>query len=173
EKNPSQMIRATTTIVSRSIKKDPETAGDTLVRISGYLTELQNIEEEMKSRMTEITGMMKVTAQFIAPLVMGITAVLYVILSGYFAEIELEGPMAGMAGRIIGEEVPIGGFTFSMVVGVYLITLVLLTVFFTIGIESGEDWASRKMEVVKIMPISMALYTVSAILAEAFLGGMV
>ncbi len=173
EKNPSQMITATTTIVSRSIKKDPQTAGDTLVRISGYLTELQNIEEEMKSRMTEITGMMKVTAQFIAPLVMGITAVLYVILAGYFAEIDLEGPMAGMAGRIIGEDVPIGGFTFSMVVGIYLVTLVLLTVFFTVGIESGEDWASRKMEVVKILPLSMALYTISALLAETFLGGMV
>ncbi|MFP4607967.1 MAG: hypothetical protein ACLFNY_00115 [Candidatus Aenigmatarchaeota archaeon] len=173
EKNPSQMIKATTTMISRAIKKDPETAGDTLVRISGYLTELQNIEEEMKSRLTEITGMMKVTAQFIAPLVMGVTAVLYVILSNYFAQIELEGPLAGMAGRIIGEEVPIAGFTFSMVVGIYLITLVLLTVYFTVGIESGEDWASRKMNVVRILPVSMLLYTISLLFTESLLGGMV
>ncbi len=173
EKNPSQMIKATTTMVARAIKKDPETAGDTLVRMSGYLTELQNIEEEMKSRLGEVTGMMKVTAQFIAPLVMGITAVLYVMLSGYFADIELEGPMAGMAGGFIGQEAPIGGFAFSLVVGVYLILLVLLTVFFTVGIESGEDWADRKMTVVRILPVSMLLYTISAILAEIFLAGII
>ncbi|MBS3816450.1 MAG: type II secretion system F family protein [Candidatus Thermoplasmatota archaeon] len=173
EKHPSQMIRATTTTITRAIQKDPKTAGDTLVRISGYLNQLMDIEEEMKSRLQEITGMMTVTAQFIAPLVMGITSVLYVILAGYFADLDLGGPLSDLAGGFVGQEVPIGGFIFSLIVGIYLIMLVLVTVYFTVGIKSGEDWAARKMAIAKVLPVSILLYTVAALLAEAFLSGIV
>ncbi len=173
EDHPSQMIKATTTTITRAIKKDPVTAGQSLARISDYLNQLMDIEEEMKSRLKEITGMMTVTAQFIAPLVMGVTTVLYVILAGYFAEIDLSGPLSDVAGGFVGGEIPIGGFVFCLVVGIYLILLVLLTVYFTVGIESGEDWTARKMTITKVLPISILLFTLSAIFAEMFLSGIV
>lgn len=171
--NPSQVVRAYTTTIARAIKKDPETAGETLVTVSGYLNDMSDIEKEMERDMSQITGTMTLTALFIAPLVLGITTILYKVLAFYFSNLQFSSQLGGLGGLLMGSGVPLETSKFILVMGIYLICLDVVTVYFTVGIESGDDWVARKKNISQVLPISMGVFTLAGFLMQILLGGMV
>jgi Flp pilus assembly protein TadB len=162
---PSKSISATMHTVVETTKKDAITAGQTIVGISAYLRELKKVEEDMRLRLRSVTNMMSHTALFFAPLVMGVTLVLYVLLSENLAGFLGAGARGVTIGGITAVE-PIPPYIFSIVIGLYLIMLVLITIYFCTGVEHGEDWVMCKSSIGSRLPISLAVYSITCIIMQ-------
>ena len=110
---------------------------------------------------------MRTTAVFFAPLVMGITAALYVVLSGVTAGLGAGLSSPGLSAAV-RQSVPAPLFT--LMVGVYLLLAVAIIMVFTSGMRNGPDPVGRRYETAIALPAAMAVFTVAA-LAGGLLAG--
>ena len=156
--SPARTIKNTMRTVVEASSKDPRTAGKTIMLISNYLSDLRKVEREMKEKLNEITGMMTQTAIFIAPLVVGVTVILYQLLSTKLSGLNIDYESANIPNMGMGQE------TFSPMVvgvslGVYLIQLVLLVAYFVARIEYGKDIIELKNAIAWYLIIGLAVYS--------------
>jgi Flp pilus assembly protein TadB len=154
---PSRTIHATMKSVVEIVKKDAFTAGQTIVNISNYLRDMKKVEHDIRTQLSQTVEMMKTTGMLFAPLVMGITAALYVLLSEEFAELPNSTPM-------------IPNDIFFMILGFYLAFVVIITMYFTVGIEHGEDKIQFKYSVGSALPVAISIYTVAVVLGQIMIG---
>jgi hypothetical protein len=154
-------------MVFESVRKDNLTAGQTIVGISNYLKDLQKLESGIRLQLGSIMDTMRTTALFFAPLVMGVTAALYVVLSGVTAGLSLGGSTLGLPAAI-KQCIPAPAFT--LIIGVYLLLTVTIIMVFTSGIRNGPDRVGRRYEIGTALPVAMAVFTM-AILAGRMLVG--
>jgi Flp pilus assembly protein TadB len=167
--SPARLIKATMVTVVKAGEKDAVTAGRTIVGISRYLRELKGIETAMRLRLRSTTGMMLATALFFAPIVMGIAVVMYVMLAENLTAFGAP-EVAGLTIGILLQKAISPG-VFSVILGIYLILLVLITVYFQVGIEYGEDWLERKVAIAIFVPVALIVYTITTILAQWLIAG--
>jgi hypothetical protein len=139
------------------VKKDAFTAGQTIVNISNYLRDMKKVEHDIRTQLSQTVEMMKTTGMLFAPLVMGITAALYVLLSKEFSEMPNALPM-------------IPNDVFFLILGFYLAFVVIITMYFTTGIEYGEDRIQFKYSVGNALPVAVIIYTVAVILGQLTIG---
>lgn len=154
---PSRTIHATMKSVVEIVKKDAFTAGQTIVNISNYLRDMNKVEHDIRTQLSQTVEMMKTTGMIFAPLVMGITAALYVLLSKEFSKMPNAVPM-------------IPNDVFFLILGFYLAFVVIITMFFTNGIEHGEDRVQLKYSIGSALPVAVIIYTVSVILGQLTIG---
>ncbi len=154
---PSRTIHATMKSVVEIVKKDAFTAGQTIVNISNYLRDMKKVEHDIRTQLSQTVDMMKTTGMLFAPLVMGITAALYVLLSEEFSELPNATPM-------IPNEV------FFMILGFYLAFVVIITMYFTVGIEHGEDRVQFKYSIGSALPVAVIIYSAAVILGQIMIG---
>jgi Flp pilus assembly protein TadB len=150
---PSRTIRATMKTVIESTKKDAQNAGSIIINISNYLRDMKKVEHDIKTSLTQTVSMMKSTGLLFAPLVMGITASLYVLLSREFANLP-------------GSTQMLSNDLFFMVIGVYLILIVMVTIYFSVGIEYGEDRIEMRYSLGNAVPLAIIVYTFSLIAGQ-------
>jgi len=161
--NPSSTIKATMRTVIDAVRKEPVTAGQTIIGISNYLRDLKNVEHEIRIKLGQTIGMMKATAMYFAPLIMGIVSSIYILLSQNLKGINLWGD---------GEPVtPIPGDVFSMIIEVYLILTIIAIIYFCAGIQHGDDKIERNAMLAKALPRATVIYAVSAVIAKIYIGG--
>ena len=165
--HPSRTVKASMRMVVESVRKDNLTAGQTIVGISHYLKDLQKLESGIRLQLGSIMDTMRTTALFFAPLVMGITVALYVVLSGVTAGLDLGGAALGLPAAI-KQSIPAPAFT--LIIGVYLLLTVTIIMVFTSGIRSGPDLVGRRYEIGTALPVAMAVFTM-ATLAGRMLAG--
>jgi len=146
---PSQTIKATMKTVVELTRKDPEQAGKTILQISQYLKDMEEMDHEIKSELSSSVGMMKATSTIFAPLVMGIVGALYYMLESIFTE--------------ISNVQLIHPTSFIAVLAVYLVSMSFVITYFTTGIENQVDIVEFKHQlgivlVVNIMVFSLAVF---------------
>ncbi len=154
---PSRTIRATMKTVIESTKKDAQNAGTIIINISNYLRDMKKVEHDIRTSLNQTVSMMKSTGLLFAPLVMGITASLYVLLSREFANLP-------------GSTQMISNDLFFIVIGVYLIMMVIVTIYFSVGIEHGEDSIELRYSLGNAVPIAVVVYAFSLVAGQFLIG---
>jgi len=165
--HPSRTVKASMRMVVESVRKDNLTAGQTIVGISQYLKDLQKLDSGIRLQLGSIMDTMRTTALFFAPLVMGITAALYVVLSGVTAGLSDGGSAAGITAAI---QQTIPAPVFTLIIGVYLLLTVIIIMAFTSGIQNGPDNAARRYEIGTALPAAMAVFTMAIFAGRLLVG---
>jgi len=150
---PSNAIRATMRSFVEVAKKDSIKAGQMMIKTAEHLKDLQKLEEETKRNLKTSTETMKMTALFFAPIVMGVTFSLYMLLVDTFSRAISMGNM--MASQV-----------FFIVLGVYVILMAAVSVNFVSTIEKGNDKTERWYFIGIGVLISTAAYTVSSMIGR-------
>jgi hypothetical protein len=154
---PSRTIKASMKTVVGSVGKDASAAGGVIINVSNYLRDIKKVEHDIKSSLSQTVEMMKSTGILFAPLVMGITASLYVLLSKEFSAIP-------------GSTQLLSNDIFFLVIGIYLVLMVVITTYFSVGIEYGEDKVELKYSIGSAVPIAVLVYAVSLIVGQVMIG---
>jgi Flp pilus assembly protein TadB len=150
---PSRTIKASMKIVVESVGKDAKSAGAIIINVSNYLRDMKKVEHDIKISLSQTVEMMKSTGILFAPLVMGITASLYVLLSREFAD------LPGSSQLLTNE-------AFFLIIGIYLILMVIVITYFSVGIEHGEDRVELKHSLGFAVPIAVLIYSFSLVAGQ-------
>ncbi len=156
-KLPSRTIKASMRTVVEVTKKDPAEAGKTIIQISNFLRDMEEMEHDIRSRLSQSVEMMKGTAMVFAPLVMGVVVSLYFMLYDIFSDISQVDMISPVA--------------FTAVVGVYLVLMCFVITYFTTGIRTRVDPVEFKYELGIILPICIGLFSMAVILGRLTLVG--
>jgi Flp pilus assembly protein TadB len=154
---PSRTINATMKTVIACVEKDAQTAGGIIINISNYQRDMKKVEHDIKTSLRQTVEMMKSTGVLFAPLVMGITASLYVLLSREFA-------MLPGSTQLLSNEL------FFLVIGIYLILMVIITIYFSVGIEHGEDRIELKHSIGNAVPVAVIVYAAALVAGQVMIG---
>ena len=138
-----------------SVKKDPVTAGKTIIQTANYMKDLQKVDHDIRVKLQGVVDMMKVTSMFFAPVVMGVTVALYAILAGQFS--------------LMGSQAMMPPLDFAMVLGVFLFLSSLVSAYFVTGIMWGDDRLALKRNIGSYIPVSMLIFTFSVAGAMLFI----
>lgn len=174
----SDRIRATIAMLVESSGKSGEIAGSSVVRLADHLKELQSIEDDVRKMLATMTGMLRTTCTVFAPFIGGITLALSRSLSEVAAR-----TLAGLAempesARQYYPMIPefsaptVSDGEFVLVIGLYVIMLVVILLRFTGGIEYGDDHYEFMYSVGTVLPVAMAVFTVTTALANSAFSGM-
>lgn len=169
---PSKSIRAVMMMLIETSNKDSRTAGQTIIDISRYQRDLRRAERRVQNELNKVIGTMKATGMIFAPLIMGVTAALYFMLVKNLpssSDMPSGGSQFGMSMTLSMTD-PIPPGIFSLIIGVYLISTVIIITMFTSGIQYGEDWVRRKSFLSKAIPIALIVYSASLIISNILLG---
>ncbi len=152
----SRAIHAAFRMVVEVSRKDPATAGKTIVETSAYLRDLRQMDREIHRDLSSVVDAMQTTGAFFAPIVLGVTCALYGLLTRAFSRIVVLG---------------LSPATFLGVVGVYLILAVAVITYFRVGIAHGRDPTEVRTQLTRTWPVSMAVFTAAFVVSGAALGG--
>ncbi len=148
---PSRAVHAAFRMVVEVSRKDPATAGKTIVETSAYLRDLRDIDREIHRDLSSVVDAMQTTGAFFAPIVLGVTCALYGLLTRAFSSIVVLG---------------MSPVTFLGVVGVYMLLAVAVITYFRVGIAHGRDPIEVRVQLAKAWPVSMAVFTVAFLVSE-------
>lgn len=163
-RSPSRVIRNTMHTVVEASAKDPLTAGRTIILISNYLSDLKKVEKEMKEKLGEVTGMMSLTAASIAPLVIGITIVLYHFLSAQLQIYAISAEMDVDMGRMGQQAISPAAISISL--GLYLIQLVFVVSYFVSRINHGRNDLELKNTLAVYIVVALISFTVGVLSSQ-------
>ncbi len=152
---PSRQMRVSLRALLEAASKGPQAVTDTVIPMAQHLKELRNTDAAIRTSLRGTVQMMKGSAFFFAPIVMGMTGALYLLLSGVLASGALAVPPA----------------LFFAVMGVYLLEMVFIIGQFSIGIETGGDRLRYWTLVGQFLWVALLVYVVGALLGVLFLGG--
>jgi Flp pilus assembly protein TadB len=141
---PSRTIRASMKTVIEAVKKDPITAGETIVGISTYLRDMKKVDHDIKITLSSVVDMMRSTAIFFSPIIMGITIALYLMLHNQFQALPFPSTM-------------IPPETFMLIMGFYMLAMVIIIVYFSVGLEHGMDKVEMKYSIGTGVPVAILL----------------
>ncbi|MGQ9583243.1 MAG: hypothetical protein ACUVV6_06995 [Thermoplasmatota archaeon] len=164
---PSRTVAAAMRMVVESVKKDNASAGRTIVGFSQYLKDLRRLDSDIRIRLGSLMDTMRTTAMFFAPLVMGITAALYAVLTDVAQGISLGGAVVGVSAAMKGS---VPAHIFTGIIGVFLILTVAIITRFTSGIRWGDEPIERRRELGVALPSAMAVFSLAALAGQALIG---
>lgn len=174
----SDRIRATVGMLVESSGKSGEVAGNSVVRLADHLKELQSIEDDVRKMLYTMTSMLKTTCMVFAPFIGGITLALSRSVSEIVAR-----TMAGLSEMPEGARqyfpmmpefnAPLAsGDEFVLIIGLYVIMLVIILLRFVDGIEHGDDRYEFMYSVGTVLPVAMAVFTITTAFADSAFGTM-
>lgn len=134
--------------------KDPHVAGELIMSAANYLRDLKKTIDDMKIQMKRIVDIMSMTATVFAPIILGITSALYLMLSSITSE-------TGMGMSMIPVHV------FTGILAVYMIEFLIVAVYFGVGVEHGEDdHVAMANKIGRSLPVAIAIFTLTLIIAR-------
>ncbi len=155
--HPSKTIKTTMKTVLKIAEKDPEEAGKTIMNIANYQQDLQKMDKEIKNMLSKSVQMMKGTAMFFAPIMMGVISSLYFMMEGIFTglgTVELISPVA-----------------FSSTMSLYLVLMAGVITYFSKGIENSLDSVEFRYSFGKTILIAMTVYSLALIMGKTMIVG--
>ncbi len=144
-------FRFLTDLLSRSV----EAAGRAIINVVDQLKELNDVENQIRRDLREITNSMKSVSLFFAPFVASVTVQLQRVLS------EKTGSMP-----FFGGGVNISTPSFMAVLGFYIIVLTILLLSYAVEIEHGDDDLVKRMEIARGLPMAMSVFTLGLLLGQ-------
>lgn len=134
-------------MVIRLAKRSSEAAGGCIIRIAHHLKRLEEIKQEIKLALQELTSSMRSAALFFAPLVIAITARMHEIIEKH-GDGFLTSTTSGSAGVVAA-------------FGAYSVILSGLLLYFAVGLELGDDRIVKRLAVGIGCIIALAVFTLS------------
>lgn len=158
---PSDLITSSMKILINAINKGPDITAKTLVDLSRYLTEIHMGNERMLDLLGESLGSMKGQSKFLAPIISGVVISiisLVTLIMGTLSEATAQiGADTGQTGaNFLGQGMPT--YLFQSVVGMYIALLIIILVYVTTNLESGDDPVLTKFEIGQTLISSMTKY---------------
>jgi hypothetical protein len=177
----SERVHTTMHLFTKSVYKSHTAAGIAIVKLADHLKELQEVEENIKRSLYDVTSTMRSTAILFAPLIGGITLALSEVIQKILENIAHEasklpddiGMGAIMEDVGSGMEQSISPDVFMFSIGFYMIILVVILVRFAGGIEYGEDKAQFMYDLGSLLPVSILVFTLSVVVSRILFAGIV
>ncbi len=183
--NPSSVIRGAMKLLVDSVSLGVNVAARSMISLSIQLTNADKVNKNLKVLVSDITGMMKTMSIFIAPIVLGITTSLQRIVIVTISQLA--------SSNMVGNDLPVGsgGFSdvsltsffsvesfksiatpteFIIIVGIYILELVFIMIFFTSKIEEDNDLLF-KINFAKFLPIAIAVFVITMMISNIVMGG--
>jgi Flp pilus assembly protein TadB len=150
---PSRTVEATMKSFVEVARKDSISAGQMMIKTSEYLKDLQKLEEDTKRKLRSSVESMKMTSLFFAPIVMGVTFSLYTLLVDTFSRV-------GSVGDMMSPSV------FLIVLGVYLLLMAAIAMYFVSTIEKVTDRVERGYYIGVGIVVAAGIFTISSIVGQ-------
>ncbi len=150
---PSATLKATMKSFVEVASKDSVKAGHMIAKTAEHLKDLKRLEEENRRRLKTSTESMKMTALFFAPIVMGVTFALFVLLTDTF----------GMIGSSDDMMAP---HFFFIVLGIYLSLMIAISMYFVTTIEKGNDQIERNHSIGIGLIVGIGVFTISSMIGQ-------
>ncbi len=144
---PSHMVETSMKELLEAVTKGAEAVGRTVVPMAQYLRELRQVDDSIRTSLKGTVSMMTGTAVVFAPLVMGMTGALYILLT-----------------TVLGSGLPVSIWVFFSVLGIYLLEIVVVINYFTVGVEQGGDETSFKSNLGVFLIIAAVVFFLAAVL---------
>jgi hypothetical protein len=174
----SDRIKATISMLVESSGKSGEVAGNSVVRLADHLKELQSIEDEIRKMLYTMTSMLKTTCVAFAPFIGGITLALSQSVSEVVGRTLANLNDMPDSARQYFPMMPdfsaplVSNGQFVLIIGLYIIMLVIILLRFVDGIEHGDDRYEFMYSVGSVLPVSVAVFTITTALANSTFSGM-
>jgi Flp pilus assembly protein TadB len=177
----SERVHTTMRLFVKSVYKSHIAAGVAIVKLADHLKELQEVEENVKRSLYDVTSTMRSTATLFAPLIGGITLALSEVIQKILETIAQEasrlpegiGISSIMEDVGSGMEQSISPEVFMFSIGIYMIILVIIMVRFAGGIEYGDDKAQFMHDLGYTLPVSIFVFTVSVVMSRILFSGII
>jgi len=170
---PSGLINSSMKVLVQAAKKSPLVVSKSLISISEYVQRIHKVNARLKDLLAEIISSMKSQISFMAPMIAGIVVgissmVVSIInkLSGLTTGLETGtgtgvgsfnlGPIA----EILNIEDVIPGFTFQIIVGLYVVQVIWILTVLSNSVENGDDKLSEKYALGKNLIKGTMLYVI-------------
>ena len=177
----SDRVHTTMRMFTESVHKSNEAAGVAIIKLADHLKELQEVEDNIKRSLYDVTSTMRATAMIFAPLIGGVTLALSEVIQKILINISKEamllpdefdfGVMMNEAGTGMTQSVPPD--IFLLVIGIYMVILVIILTRFAGGIEYGGDKPQFMYDLGQMLPMSILVFTVSTIISRYLFSSMV
>lgn len=174
----SDRIRATIGMLVESSVRSGEVAGSSVVRLADHLKELQEIEDEIRKMLFTMTSMLRTTCVVFAPFIGGITLALSQSVTEVIGQTLSSLQDMPESARAYFPMMPEFGAPlvspgmFVLIVGLYVILLVVILLRFVDGIEHGDDRYELMYGIGRTLPVSMAVFTATTMIANVMFAGM-
>ncbi len=177
----SDRIHTTMRMFTESIHKSHEAAGMAIIKLADHLKELQEVEDNIRRSLYDVTSTMRSTAMIFAPLIGGVTLALSEVIQKILLNISKEaqllpdefdfGGMMKEAGTGMTQSVPHD--IFLLIIGVYMVVLVIILTRFAGGIEYGGDKPQFMYDLGQMLPMSIFVFTATTIISRYLFSSMV
>ncbi|MBU4076516.1 MAG: hypothetical protein KKI06_07390 [Euryarchaeota archaeon] len=177
----SDRVHTTMRMFTESVHKSNEAAGMAIIKLADHLKELQEVEDNIKRSLYDVTSTMRATAMIFAPLIGGVTLALSEVIQKILLNISKEaqhlpdefdfGGMMKDAGTGMAQSVP--SDTFLLIIGIYMVILVIILTRFAGGIEYGGDKPQFMYDLGQMLPMSILVFTITTIISRYLFSSMV
>ncbi len=177
----SDRVHTTMRMFTESVHKSNEAAGVAIIKLADHLKELQEVEDNIKRSLYDVTSTMRATAMIFAPLIGGVTLALSEVIQKILQNIAKEaqllpeefnfGGMMKEAGTGMTQSVPPD--IFLLVIGIYMVILVIILTRFAGGIEYGGDKPQFMYDLGQMLPMSILVFTVTTIISRYLFSSMI
>ncbi len=176
---PSRLLRDAMKVVVDAVNLGTELASKALLTLSEQLRNEEIVARAIKEKMSEIAAMMMAMAFLVAPIVLGITVALQQVImksiSGFSVETELPPEVESQLGFSLpkAQQVELPSPTvFLIIVGVYVIEVVALLIWFSSNIKEGEDRIGTMLTIAKFLPVALFLFIITSWFSLTLVRGM-
>jgi hypothetical protein len=159
---PSDNVSASLKTVVEMVRKDVSGAGRAIVAVSDHLRDLRRVDREVASRLRPVTDMMRSTATLFAPVILGITSALYLVVARLAPSL----PFSSAAS--MSSPVPAG--TFTLILGIFVLAIAGATVHFTVRLGHGDDPVEARYQAARAIPMAVGMYSAAALFGHMVIG---
>jgi len=154
---PSENVSASLKTIVEMVRKDVSGAGRAIVAVSDHLRDLRKVDREVASRLRPVTDMMRSTAVLFAPVILGITSALYLVVARLAPTLPFSSDVAA----------PMAAGTFAMVLGIFVMAITAATMHFTSRLSHGDDPVEGRYQTARALPVTIGVFTVASIVGQA------
>ncbi len=154
---PSENVSASLKTIVEMARKDLSGAGRTIVAVSDHLRDLRKVDREVASRLRPVTDMMRSTAVLFAPVILGITSALYLVVA------RLAPSLPFYSGTV--SPVPVGSF--ALVLGTFVMIINAATMLFTARLSHGDDPVEGRYQVARALPVAVGVFSLASVVGQA------
>jgi len=115
------------------------------------------VDREVASRLRPVTDMMRSTAVLFAPVILGITSALYLVVARLAPSLPFSSSSAA----------PMPAGAFGLVLGVFVMAIAVVTMLFTSRLSHGDDPLEGRYQAARALPVAVGVYTVASIVGQA------
>jgi len=140
----SSIMKAALPTVVECSRKDPQAAGKVALNLAQNIGDIKKSEREIKEKLRAIIDMMKHTAFYFAPIVMGVTAGLMGILNAYLTNHQNNEPVI-------------------LIAGLYLMELSFVINYFISSLYGETDWNEICHRFAVNTPIAIVIFMITSL----------